>query len=104
MLSPAMELRFWRTKKQEEVDFVLIKDRRPYPIEIKSQWSDSKPPPGLKAFCKRYPDTPVTFTVSGARCAPVEDGERTHHFLAFEELPSNFELIRSNGDGSERSR
>jgi len=41
-LKPNMELRFWRTKKGDEVDFVVLKNRVPIPIEVKlnkaNQW------------------------------------------------------------------
>src|SRR5262249_3203516 len=52
-LAPSMEIRFWRTKKDEEVDFVLVKDRRPFPIEVKTQLGRPTVPPGIQAFCRR---------------------------------------------------
>ena len=101
LLSPNMELRFWRTKKKEEVDFILVKDRQPFPIEVKSRLDRPVPPPGLLAFCRRYPKVRQTFTVSARAFQPVEDGGRTHHFLRFEEVPMILDAKRGVGPGSE---
>lgn len=57
-LKPNMEIRFWRTKKGEEVDFVLLKNRIPVPIEVKSKMSQPDIPKGLKRFLGTYPDAP----------------------------------------------
>ncbi|MDR1113619.1 MAG: ATP-binding protein [Candidatus Margulisbacteria bacterium] len=63
-LRPNMELRFWRDKSGNEVDFVLLVNRRSTPIEVKSTWPDANIPQGLKAFLKRYPDTARAFVLS----------------------------------------
>lgn len=50
------ELKFWRTKTQAEVDFVLtLPDIDPIPIEVKYQ-SFNRPtiPSGLESFIKKY--------------------------------------------------
>jgi len=57
-LQPNMELRFWRTKKGDEVDFVLIKNRVPVPIEVKSEIKKVNVPKGMVQFLKRYPKAP----------------------------------------------
>jgi len=57
-LQPNMELRFWRTKKGDEVDFVLIKNRIPLPIEVKSDLRKQIIPKGITQFLKRYPKAP----------------------------------------------
>ena len=101
LLSPNMELRFWRTKKKEEVDFILVKDRQPFPIEVKSRLSRPVPPAGLLAFCRRYPKVRHTFTVSARAFPPVEDGGRTHHFLGFDEVPIILDAMRGIGPSSE---
>ena len=87
LLSPNMELRFWRTKKKEEVDFILVKDRQPVPIEVKSRLKRPIPPSGLLAFCRKYPKVCHTFTVSGQAFEPVEYDGITHHFFGFEDVP-----------------
>ena len=57
-LLPNMELRFWRTKKGDEVDFVLVKNRIPVPIEVKSDLKKVIIPRGMIQFLKRYPKAP----------------------------------------------
>jgi predicted AAA+ superfamily ATPase len=52
---PNTELHFWRTKEGHEVDFILLKDRKPIPIEVKSAWADTSVPGGLRQFIKKYP-------------------------------------------------
>jgi predicted AAA+ superfamily ATPase len=56
-LKPNMEIRFWRTKHGDEVDFILLKNRRPFAVEVKSELSKPEIPDGLKKFLSSYPDT-----------------------------------------------
>ncbi len=93
LLAPSMELRFWRTKKKEEVDFVLIHNRNPTPIEVKSRHDRPVPPPGVTAFCRRYPEVSQTFTVSAARLSSVEVEGIAHHFPSFEDVPSILDCV-----------
>ncbi len=53
-----MELRFWRTKKGDEVDFILLKNRVPIPIEVKSNLSSPKIPKGIQKFIDKYQKVP----------------------------------------------
>jgi len=70
-LKPNMELRFWRTKKGDEVDFVLIKNRVPVPIEVKSDLKKTIVPAGMVQFLKRYPKAPYGVVYN----TEIEDGE-----------------------------
>ena len=56
MLQPNLEIKFWRTKDGGEVDFILLKDRKPIPIEVKAKIDQSEIPAGLTRFLNRYPD------------------------------------------------
>ncbi len=94
LLAPNMELRFWRTKKKEEVDFVLVHNRQPTPIEVKSRLDHPAPPPGVLAFCRRYPNVRHTFTVSASSFAPVEVEGVAHRFVGFEEVPTILDAVR----------
>ena len=93
LLTPNMELRFWRTKKGEEVDFVLVKNRQPHPIEVKAHWEQEAPPPGVAAFCRRYATVRSTFTISADPRRPLTEGSTTHRFLAFEEVTGLLEHL-----------
>jgi hypothetical protein len=97
LLAPNMELRFWRTKRGEEVDFVLIVNRQPFPIEVKTAWRQAAPPPGLQAFCRRYPRTAATFTIASQPRDPTAGRPTTHHFLGFEEVSTIIDLVRQDG-------
>ncbi len=57
-LKPNMELRFWRTKKGDEVDFILLKNRVPIPIEVKSNLSLPEIPKGVQKFIGKYQNVP----------------------------------------------
>ena len=64
ILAPNMEIKFWRTKDGDEVDFILLKDRKPIPIEVKSQLSTPEIPKGLKRFLLRYKQTKTAYVIN----------------------------------------
>ncbi len=64
-LKPNMEIRFWRTKKGDEVDFVLIKNRVPVPVEVKSSVKEASIPSGMRSFFRAYPKAPFGIVFSG---------------------------------------
>lgn len=84
-LKPNMELKFWRTKRQEEVDFILLRDRQPIPIEVKSTLL-GQVPPGIRAFCRRYPQTPMSISVGEGKADMINEKGTNHLFLPFSEL------------------
>jgi len=57
-LKSNIDLRFWRTKQGDEVDFIWIEDLIPIPIEVKSNYTDDRPPKSLLKFLKNYPESP----------------------------------------------
>ena len=63
-LKPNMELKFWRTKAGHEIDFVVLKDRKPFLIEVKSTLGMPVIPPAMKIFIKHYPETQGALIVS----------------------------------------
>lgn len=85
-LKPNMELRFWRTKKGEEVDFILIKDRLPIPIEVKSSLKRAEIPSGLKSFLRNYPHAPFGIVFSEELSESHSYEGRTIYFKKFEEV------------------
>ncbi|MBI4125642.1 MAG: ATP-binding protein [Deltaproteobacteria bacterium] len=86
-LSPETEIRFWRLKGGEEVDFVWIKNRQAYPIEVKLKWKGGEIPSGLKSYLRRYPKTKKAFVVSG------QSGEQ----ITFEAIPVQFKSFQEAG-------
>lgn len=55
-LKPNMEIKFWRTKQGHEVDFIVLKNRQPLAIEVKSKLSEPAVPSGMKKFLDAYPE------------------------------------------------
>ena len=74
-LTPETEIRFWRLKTGEEVDFIWIKNQRPYPIEVKMTADLKTIPQGLRAFLKKYPKTKKAFVVCGNVEGAVKENE-----------------------------
>lgn len=87
-LKPNMEIKFWRTKDGAEVDFVLVKDRRPVPIEVKSRLRSLEVPSGLKRFLARYPKTPAAYVISLTCSGAICSGATEVRFLTFDEFSS----------------
>lgn len=52
----SQDLYYWRTREKEEVDFVLVQDRIPIPVEVKSKLRSAEIPHGLKQFLRKYPE------------------------------------------------
>lgn len=48
------ELRFWRTRNDEEIDFVYLKDAKPYIFEVKSKLRKAQIPDAMKTFIRNY--------------------------------------------------
>ena len=63
-LMPNADLKFWRTRDGQEVDFVLIRDRQPIPIEVKSNLKKIIVPKGLEAFLRKYPNVSKAYVVN----------------------------------------
>jgi predicted AAA+ superfamily ATPase len=49
---------YWRTRRKEEVDFILVQDRTPVAVEVKSRLSGTDIPSGLRVFLQQYPNCP----------------------------------------------
>lgn len=55
-LKVTQEIYYWRTRLKEEVDFILVQDRIPVAIEVKSKLSVPEVPVGIKQFLRKYPE------------------------------------------------
>ncbi len=94
-LKPNQEIRFWRTKGEEsnEVDFIFIEDRQPYPIEVKSQADLNSPPKRLISFLKKYPTTKNAFIVSSNEKGKTIYRNTSIRWLPFEQAGDIPQLI-----------
>lgn len=66
LLKPNMEIRFWRNKAGKEIDFIILKDRKPFLLEVKASLSSSEIPGVFHDFIKHYPETIGGMVVSGS--------------------------------------
>ncbi len=85
-LSPETEIRFWRLKTGEEVDFLWIRNQKPYPIEVKLTWDTNKIPQGLVAYLNRYPETERAFVISQKTGSDIKFNKTTISFFSFEQV------------------
>lgn len=92
LLAPNMEIKFWRTKDGNEVDFILLKDRKPIPIEVKATIAASEIPSGLKRFVARYPDVKSAYVINGSRNETVTRDNCRIHYLTFEQFEKGVEF------------
>ncbi|MBN2374122.1 ATP-binding protein [bacterium] len=84
MLAPNMEIKFWRTKDGDEVDFILLVNRRPIPIEVKSGLSRLEIPKGIKRFLLRYRDIKRAFVINERITDSLEYNGCTIDFINFD--------------------
>ncbi len=100
-LTPDTEIRFWRLKSGDEVDFLWIKNQVPYPIEVKLNWPTTKVPKGLQSFLRRYPDTNRAFVIGSRSQEEIDFNSIRIHFLPLEkatELPALLLACSANLD------
>jgi uncharacterized protein len=92
MLMPNMEIKFWRTKDGGEVDFILLKDRRPIPIEVKSRITSLDVTSGLKRFLIRYPAVKTAYIINEGIEKEIKYGGCLIRFLTFDKLSAHFRI------------
>lgn len=85
-LKPNMEIRFWRTKAGNEVDFIILENRIPTPVEVKYQLGSPEIPASMKAFFKTYPSVPEGWVYSSDLIAEANFEDRIVHFRPLEQV------------------
>ena len=85
-----MKIRFWRTKDGGEVDFLLLKDRRPIPIEVKAAVEKSEIPAGLRRFLNRYPEVQRAYVINGSITDQISLDKCRSHYLTFKRFAQEF--------------
>ncbi len=86
ILKPNMEIKFWRNRAGLEIDFVLLKDRKPFLIEAKTKISGMEVPKAFKVFIDNYPATLGGMIVSGNIEGEVEYSGKKILFKKYEDL------------------
>lgn len=89
-LKANVDLRFWRTKQGEEVDFIWTEDKVPVPIEVKSAISETSFPKSLLKFLKKYPKAPYGVLLNRKKSKDYEFQGFKIKIRKFEELNELF--------------
>ena len=48
------DIYYWRTREKDEVDFILVQDRTPVAVEVKSKMTSADVPQGVRRFLQQY--------------------------------------------------
>ena len=81
------QVNFWRTKSKAEVDFIIEKESKLIPIEIKSR-STGRIPPSFKSFLEKY-HPEKAYILSENFSAEKKEGKTMVYFLPFVKFISN---------------
>lgn len=97
-LQVSQEVYYWRTRQQEEVDFVLVQDRLPIAVEVKSKLMSPEVPAGIRQFFGKYPECPAAVVLNdNMRLRADWDGKQVlfapHYFARL--IPSLFRSLAS---------
>ena len=49
-------IQYWRTRQKDEVDFIIVQDRMPVAVEVKSKLKGLDIPQGVRRFIQQYPN------------------------------------------------
>ena len=93
MNAPAnAEVRFWRTRNDEEIDFVYLKNNKPYIFEIKSKLRKAEVPPAMQIFIRNYKNLEAAYVINENIETEVEYKDTTVHFIKIENLENDLIL------------
>lgn len=93
MLTPNMDIKFWKTKDGDEVDFIVLKNRRPIPIEVKSKLTRAEVPKGLRRFLLRYNEVKNAYCLNENLTAEIQYNSCNIKFITFESFASPAHLL-----------
>lgn len=86
------ELRFWRTKDGEEIDFIYLKNREPYIIEVKSKLKKAETPKAFEKFLRAYPKTQKCFVINESLNEVLQYKDYSVQFIKIDELEDSVEF------------
>ena len=84
MIYLGKNLKYWNTKSNAEVDFILEKEGEIIPIEVKSKWGDKKLTKSFRSFVEKY-DCKKSYFLSLNYFDSLRDGKLKIEFLPFVE-------------------
>lgn len=88
-----MEVRFWRDTAGREVDFIVLKDRRPLAVEVKGSFSRPDTPPAVAAFLRAYRDAPAALVLCDGFIGETAVEGRPVRFLPLTGLGEELERL-----------
>jgi hypothetical protein len=83
------ELRFWRTRNGDEIDFIVLKNRDPYLFEIKSRLKSKSVPESIKTFIRNYRNVKEAFIINEDLDFQVDYDGVVVNFLKIADLEEN---------------
>ena len=90
--SPNSELRFWRTRNGDEVDFVYLKNNKPYIFEVKSKLRKAQIPDSIKTFINNYRDLQAAYVVNENIETQLEYNDVTVNFIKIDSIEDDLIL------------
>lgn len=86
------ELRFWRTRNDDEIDFVYLKNNKPYIFEVKSKLRHAKIPAAMETFINNYRDLQAAYVINENIEVDLEYKGVIVHFIKIKNLESDLVL------------
>lgn len=86
------ELRFWRTKSGEEIDFIYLKNREINIIEVKSKLKKAEIPKAFEKFLRAYPKTQNCFVINETINEILDYKGFQIQFIKIDELEDSLEF------------
>ena len=87
------EIRFWRTKDGNEIDFIYIKNRKPSIIEVKSKLKQMLIPKAFEHFLRSYPSTEHCFVINENISGELDYRGRLIKFIKLEDMEEDEDFL-----------
>lgn len=86
------ELRFWRTRNDDEIDFVFLKNNKPYIFEVKSKLRKAEIPDAMKTFINNYRNLQAAYVINENIEAEIEYNDFTVNFIKISNIEDDLIL------------
>jgi hypothetical protein len=87
------EIRFWRTKDGNEIDFIYIKNRKLSIIEVKSKLKQMLIPKAFEQFLRSYPNTEHCFVINENISGELDYRGRLIKFIKLEDMEEDEDFL-----------
>ncbi len=86
------ELRFWRTRNDDEIDFVYLKNNKPYIFEVKSKLRKAAIPDAMKTFINSYRNLEAAYVINENIETELEYNGFTVNFIKISDIEEDIVL------------